>query len=160
MAWSGRTRIARAAAIVIGSGITVLIAMGSYFIMLGSWETSLFLLILLIADVILLATMKMRIIVDTKGVRGKALGITFVHIPLAQIEVGSTQEISPFTDFGGWGYRVNTKGEGGIITAAGSAIRIQRAGAPDFLITVNGADEAMKTLNTLIERRNGIDDCR
>lgn len=65
---------------------------------------------------------------------------------------GEQGQVSPVREFGGWGRRIALDGRSGYLTRAGEALVVHRVGAPDFLVTVERADEAAAVLNTLASR--------
>lgn len=155
VAWTGRTRLGGGGKVAFLLAMALFAAGGLYVVLAyRQWGMGLYALILVFAFVVLWAFTLPRITISGDGVRARSLGLTSMYIPLAQIEYGSVvAHIDPMTDFGGWGYRFAADGEGGYVTARGPALRIHRALEPDFLITLEGAEDACRALNTLVLRR-------
>lgn len=159
LAWTGRTRVARAAMVVLGLGslssavpVPMMLAAG----MLGS---ALLMALLTILIVVLGLAMAANVTVDGRGVRARALGfIPWFDVPLEAIAGATVVNVSPLGDFGGWGMRAGFNGERGLITASGPALRIDRGEQGPFLVTIADAEAAAATLNTLVARRSHRDD--
>ncbi len=65
--------------------------------------------------------------------------------------------LNPFWEFGGWGLRLDIAGRTGVVTRRGPAIRGSTGRRERVLVTVDGADLAAATLNTLADSiHNGI----
>ncbi|WP_435299760.1 hypothetical protein [Timonella sp. A28] len=91
--------------------------------------------------------------VDSSGFSLRSvLGIPKKHIPLAEIESAHVVQVSPFRDFGGWGWRSNLDGTVGVVLRRGDALEIHSSGGRKFLITVDEAEQAAGLLNSLVER--------
>ena len=154
ISFTGTTRLPRFAffgyllfcASMITFSIIMLAASGSWFI---------FLIGLLPCTLVLL--LRFNIAIDSKGVH-LALWkrIAIYHVPLGEISAASATRVEhPLREFGGWGTRSSIKGDGtfGVITGAGEALRFSRLGElGDIVITVDNAETAAATLNTLINQ--------
>ena len=99
--------------------------------------------------------MSATVTVGAPGVRVRALGlITWADVPLRDIAGATVTRVNPMRDFGGWGRRLNLRGEHGIITAAGPALRLDRGHGDPLVITVTDAEAAAAAVNTLVSRRS------
>jgi len=105
--------------------------------------------------VLVLAFASMRVVIDRTGLRLTSLGLSWSHIPLTGIASAEQGRVSPLREFGGWGRRMALDGRSGYVTRTGEALVIHRMGAPDFLVSVDRADEAAAVLNTLASRVGG-----
>lgn len=105
----------------------------------------------------LYATMAARVTVDARGVRARGLGVVpLATIPLSAIENATIKRVDPLGDFGGWGLRGGFDGSWGIVTAAGDALRLERAGDSPYYLTVTDAVAAAAAVNTLVGRHSGV----
>jgi hypothetical protein len=81
------------------------------------------------------------------------LGWPHVFIPADEVIEATVETISPFRDFGGWGYRVSVKdGKSGWVTATGPALVIKRTGERTFVLSTPDAEAAAALLNTYAAR--------
>ncbi len=60
--------------------------------------------------------------------------------------------VRPLADFGGWGWRIGRDGRQAFITRGGEALRIERQGEPDLVLTLGDAAAAAAVVNTLKDR--------
>lgn len=102
--------------------------------------------------VLVLGSVSMRVVIDRTGVRVTSLFLTWARIPLSGIASAEPGTVAPLREFGGWGRRIALDGRSAFVTRAGEALVVHRVGAPDFLFTVDRADEAAAVLNTLASR--------
>ena len=159
LAWTGRTRVARAVAVVIGLGALSTAVLIPMMIAAGTWGSALLMALLTALIVVLGLAMAANVTVDGRGVRARALGfIPWFDVPLNAIAGATVVDVRPLRDFGGWGMRVGFNGERGLITAGGPALRIDRGEQGPFLVTAADAEAAAATLNTLVARRAHHDD--
>lgn len=155
LAWIGRTRVSGTAFVVAGIlavvPTLVLAVIGAWH---GSWGLAIIMMLTAALVVILGGCMWARVTVDARGVRARSWGIGWVTIPLDAVVGARRDDIAhPLGEFGGWGLRTAVDGTRALLTSAGEALRIERAGQPDWVITLDHADDAARTLNTLVERR-------
>ena len=61
-------------------------------------------------------------------------------------------DVSPFAEFGGWGYRVGRGGRVGIVLRSGPALQVERTGGRSLVVTVDDAATGAALLNTLAAR--------
>ena len=103
--------------------------------------------------VLLLAMFVWNARVDASGFTIRSsLGIPSKHVPLAEIESAQVITVSPFTDFGGWGWRTSLSGAVGIVLRKGEALEILMSGDRTLVVTLDDAATAAGLLNTLVER--------
>jgi hypothetical protein len=91
------------------------------------------------------------LVIDYSGVglRGKG-GRLPSPISLAEISSAELTSVAALRDFGGLGHVTAPDGRQGWIMRSGEALVVHRRGKPDFVYTVDGADEAAGVLNTLV----------
>jgi hypothetical protein len=101
----------------------------------------------------LIATRRRQFAIDYSGagLRGKYGGLPS-PIHLSDIASAQVIAVSALRDFGGWGHVTAPDGRQGWITRSGEALVVHRHTKPDFVFTVDGADEAAPVLNTLVAR--------
>jgi len=161
VSWTGRSRPPGAVSLILvvpGVGLLVLTIVNA---LNGDAGMAVVLAFLAIVVAVLGLSMHAEVTIDRRGVRVRALRwITWVNIGLPQIEAASVTAIDPLGDFGGWGRRAGFDGSEGFVTAKGDGLRIDRAGALPFYLTVDTPETAAATLNTLVERRSHVDDDR
>lgn len=156
VAWTGSTRSGAGVWVAAVLGLLPTTVMGVVFWRLGSRSVGVLMLLLTLAMAALLSNLRCRVSVDGRGVRALGLGvIPWVRIGLDEIEQAGLATVSPLGDFGGWGYRakLDRSGAWGLVTSAGEAMVIGRAGKGPLYITVDGAAEAVAVLNTRLARR-------
>lgn len=148
IAWSGTLRPARGGQIFL---IVVILATAAFGIVM--WITSGIWFVTLLAALmtLLIPLMNARVDIDRRGVRVSALGLGR-WTPLSDITVGRVTQVNCLGDYGGWGYRAGFDGSWGWVSSNGEALRIERPGTADLVVTIDGAAEAAAVLNTLISR--------
>lgn len=156
LAWTGRTRLAPVAMVVLAVGVLVNVIPVPLMIANGNWGSALVMALLAALIAVLGLAMAANVTVDARGVRARALGfIPWVDVPMHTIAGATVRNVSPLGEFGGWGLRAGFHGERGLITSGGPALRIDRGDQGPFLITLTDAEAAAATLNTLLARREG-----
>lgn len=73
-------------------------------------------------------------------------------VPIDEVESAEVIDVQPLPDFGGWGYRIDTRGRVGIVLRKGPAILVHRTGGRRLVITVDDAATGAALLNTLADR--------
>lgn len=103
---------------------------------------------------LLFATMfAFRVRIDAAGIEVRsALGWPRIRIGAEEIERAEVIDVSPFRDFGGWGWRINHSGRQGIVLRSGPGLLVERSGGRSLVITVDDADQAAALLNTMAAR--------
>lgn len=109
-------------------------------------------LILVLVGVVVALTSTVATRIDDAGVRVRwtALGVVGTTTPLAEVVGVEVTEARP-GEWGGWGYRMSSRGSAHLVRA-GEAIVLHRRGRKDLLITVDGADQARGVVAGLIAR--------
>ena len=156
VAWTGHSRISWALWAVLGVGVLSMLIPIVQSLMTGSWSMAVFMLLAAALIAVAGSAMAATVTVNVHGVQVKALRrFSLATIPWSGIAGATVMPVSPLRDFGGWGSRLGLHGEQGIITAGGSALRIDRGAEGIFVITVMDAETAAAAVNTLVTRRNG-----
>jgi hypothetical protein len=108
---------------------------------------------LLLIPVLLVVLGRWRVTVDRTGLWARSLlGAPRTGVALDQVVRADVVPLHPLREFGGWGVRSDLKGRYGLVLRAGDAIAVQRAGGGVFVVTVDGAEEAVALLNGLADR--------
>jgi len=91
--------------------------------------------------------------VDATGLTVRsALGWPGTHVPADEVLRASVTEVSPFADFGGWGWRVGRGGRVGVVLRRGEALLVERTEGRSLVVTVHDAATGAALLNTLADR--------
>ncbi|MGW1181245.1 DUF1648 domain-containing protein, partial [Streptomyces drozdowiczii] len=130
------------ALLVLGAGVVLLFT--------ATWPAALPALVL----GLLLATFsRPYVTVDRRGITVSGLlPWPRVRVPLDRIEAASSRDISPLTEYGGWGYRIRP-GRTGVMIRSGEGIVARLASGRDFAVTVDDSATGAALLNTLIDQR-------
>lgn len=130
-----------------------LIALATYMLgtgVEGGWIAALVVAVVAFA---LAATASYRVRVTPEGFAARALlGWPRIRIPLDEVESARAVEISPFGEFGGWGWRIAVDGRSGIVLRRGPAIEVARRDRRPFIVTIDGAEEAAALLQAYVDR--------
>ncbi|MEO7126849.1 MAG: hypothetical protein ABI382_03330 [Nakamurella sp.] len=107
---------------------------------------------LMIAAVVMAMVSEIGVRIDVRGLHTLwgPFGWPRPRIALADIVAADAEEIRP-TAWGGWGYRVSSKGVAAVVRR-GPGLVIQRAGKPTYAVTVDRALEGADVLNALLNR--------
>jgi hypothetical protein len=81
-----------------------------------------------------------------------ALGWPRYRVPLDEVVRADVTEISPLTDFGGWGWRIGRGGRVGLVLRKGPALLVERTAGRSIVVTVDDAVTAAGLLNALADR--------
>jgi len=151
--WVATTTMPRGALAFLILVLLGLVALAAYMLgtgVEGGWIVA---LVVVVVGFALAATASFRVTVTPEGFSARALlGWPRIRIPLAEIESARAVEISPFGEFGGWGWRIAVDGRTGIVMRRGSAIEVSRRGRRPFIVTIDGAEEAAALLQAYVER--------
>lgn len=116
----------------------------------GGWVVA---VVVIVVAVALAATSAFRVRVTPEGLAARALlGWPRIVIPLAEVESARALDISPFGEFGGWGWRIAVDGRTGIVMRRGAAIEVSRRGQRPFIVTIDGAEEGAALLQAYVDR--------
>lgn len=151
--WVATTSMPRAAIGALTVVLVGLVALAVYMLgtgVEGGWVVALVVIVVAFA---LAATASFRVRVTPEGFAAQALlGWPRIRIPLDEIESARAVEISPFGEFGGWGWRIAVDGRTGIVMRRGSAIEVSRRDHRPFIVTIDGAEEAAALLQAYVDR--------
>jgi hypothetical protein len=152
LAWSAWTRPSFASLLVRALLTVIPIGLFSWWAGLFSGVFILFLSVAVLAG-LLMNGRRRQLAIDYSGIglRGRSSYLPSA-IFLADVHSAEVTSISALRDFGGWGNLTAPDGRQGWITRSGEALVVHRHTKPDFVYTVDGADEAAAVLNTLVAR--------
>lgn len=152
--WSARNRRVPTGLAWLVTGLVV--ALGLLAALLTWW----LLPVLLLLVVALVATVRFEVRIDHRGLRVTFLGgRRMLELPIEQIDGAEVTRIDdPLRDFAGWGLRVDRAGRTGVVTRAGTALRVRRIDGGELVMTVDDAWDGAEVLNTLVDHhRRGHD---
>ncbi|MEU2020967.1 DUF1648 domain-containing protein [Streptomyces sp. NPDC016469] len=130
------------ALLVIGTGIAMLFT--------TSWP---FAVLPLVLGLLMATFARPYVTVDRRGITVSGLlPWPRVRVPLDRIEAAASRDISPFTEYGGWGYRIRP-GRSGVMIRSGEGIVARLTNGRDFAVTVDDSVTGAALLNTLIDQR-------
>lgn len=111
------------------------------------------LLLMVAGTAVLVATnCRFTATVDHAGLTVRsALGVPRIHLPADEVLQARRVQVSPFGEFGGWGYRSGPQGRTGVVLRKGEAIEVERTGGRTFVITVDDAAKGAALLNTVAD---------
>jgi hypothetical protein len=160
--WLGTTSMPRAALAAVVLLLLALVGLAAYMLLTGvagGWIVAI--VVIVVAAALATATsFRVRITPEGFSVRSLA-GVPRLFIPLSEIASVRAVDVSPFGEFGGWGWRRAVDGRTGIIMRRGAAVEVSRRERKPFIVTIDGAEEAAALLQAYVERsRSGRDDRR
>lgn len=151
--WVATTTMTRAALAVLFLMQLGLVALAAYLIgtgIEGGWIVA---VVVLLVGFSLAAIASFRVKVTPEGFFARALlGWPRIRIPIEEAESARAVDVSPFGEFGGWGWRIAADGRTGIILRRGAAIEICRRDRRPFIVTIDGAEEAAALLQAYLDR--------
>ncbi|WP_102192411.1 DUF1648 domain-containing protein [Microbacterium aurantiacum] len=150
--WIATTTMPRAAL----AGVTVLMlalaALAVYMLAIGVAGAWVVTFAVLVVGAALSTTAAFRVRITPEGLAVRSLtGWPRARIPLEQIDSVRAVDISPFGEFGGWGWRIAVDGRTGIVMRRGAAIEVTRRDGRSFVITIDGAEEAAALLQAYVD---------
>jgi hypothetical protein len=109
---------------------------------------------LAIVAVALTLTSELAVRIDARGVHTLwgPFGWPRKHIALQEISGARAEQIEPL-QWGGWGYRVSTRGVAAVIRR-GPGLVVSRSGRPDYAVTIPHAAAGADVLNALLAREH------
>ncbi|OAN33669.1 DUF1648 domain-containing protein [Microbacterium sp. H83] len=151
--WLATATMPLGALVFLATVLAGLVALAVFMVttgIAGGWVVA---VVAVVVTVAIAATASYRIRVTPEGFSARAvIGRPRIEIPLAEVEHARAVDISPFGEFGGWGWRVSVDGRSGIVMRRGPAIEIARRGRGAFIVTVDGAEEAAALLQAYADR--------
>ncbi|KRC51055.1 hypothetical protein ASE16_08970 [Leifsonia sp. Root227] len=109
--------------------------------------------ILLLVGCTLLLLARVRLSVDARGIRlvSTVFLVPLIRVRLDDVERVSAEQISPLR-WGGWGYRISTRGIA-YVTRRSEGLVITRRRGVDIAITIDGAEQASAAAELLVDQR-------
>lgn len=154
VAWLRTTTMAAGAVIALVGAVVLIAVVALVFALVGIAVWWLLAIIALVVLLVALSTMVFRVRVDARGLRAASmLGFPRVRIPLDDIASVQVAHITPFAEFGGWGFRVTPDGQVGIVMRTGDGIRVTRTNGRTFSVTVADAVTGAGLLSALVAER-------
>lgn len=151
--WLGTTSMPRPAVVAIVVLLLALMGLAAFMLgtgVEGGWIVGVS--VIVVAFAMATAT-AFRVRVTPEGFAARALvGWPRIVIPLGDIEAARAVDISPFGEFGGWGWRIAVDGRTGIVMRSGASIEISRQDRKPFIVTIDGAEEAAALLQAYVDR--------
>lgn len=154
--WVGTTTMPTGALVFLLLVLLGLVALAVAMLVTGTplaWVPG---LVALVVGFAVAATASFRVRVTPAGIDARAvIGWPRKSIPVAEIVSARAVRISPFGEFGGWGWRLSPDGRSGIVMRQGPAIEVRRHDRGPFVITIEGAEEAAALLQAYVDRSAG-----
>lgn len=145
LSWSSGPAGLDRAAVVIAAFAGV--GLGSLAAVLTWW----LLPVAIIVVALVLGAGRFTTTIDRDGLTVGIVGRRILRVPLEDVAGADVVHVDPFWEFGGWGLRLDMAGRTGVVTRRGPAVRVRRGDGSEVLVTVDGADRAAATLNTLAD---------
>ncbi|WP_449407830.1 DUF1648 domain-containing protein [Microbacterium maritypicum] len=150
--WLATVTMPRGALVFLGVVMLGLVALAVYMLTAGVTGAWIVVGVVAVVAAALAATMSYRVGVTPEGFSARALlGRPRMEIPVADITAVRAVDVSPFGEFGGWGWRIAVDGRTGIVMRRGPAIEVTRRDRRPFLVTIDGAEEAAALLQTYVD---------
>lgn len=151
--WLGMATMPRVALVVLVGIPLGLAALAAYMLSAGVSGGWIVLLALVVIVAAVSSSAAFRVRVTPEGFAARSLlGWPRITIPLAEIESVRAVDVSPFGEFGGWGWRIALDGRTGIVMRSGAAIEVSRRNRKPFLVTIDGAAEAAALMQAYLDR--------
>lgn len=151
--WVATTTMPRGALAFLLLVLLGLVVLSGYMLVTGVEGGWIAAAVVLVVAFALAATASFRVRVTPEGFAAQALlGWPRIRIPLDEVESARAVDISPFGEFGGWGWRIAVDGRTGIVMRRGSAIEVSRRDRRPFIVTIDGAEEAAALLQAYVDR--------
>ncbi|MEE6280383.1 DUF1648 domain-containing protein [Georgenia sp. MJ170] len=151
--WEVRATVSRAGRVASWTGAAGLVVLA---VGLGAVTSSWWLgAIMLVPVPLVLLFLSWRVRVDATGLTVQStLGRPRQHVPAEEVDHAEVVEVSPLSEFGGWGLRIapDLHGTVGVVVRSGEAIRVCRSGERRFVVTVDDAATGAALLNTYAAR--------
>ncbi|WP_431806974.1 DUF1648 domain-containing protein [Microbacterium paraoxydans] len=151
--WVGTTTMPRGALAFLLVVLAGLIALAVWMLVGGVSGSWIALLVTVVVAVAIAATTSFRVRVTPEGFTAQApLGWPRLRLPIDRIVSARAVTVSPFGEFGGWGWRFSPDGRSGIVMRQGPAIEVARRDRGPFIVTIDGAEEAAALLQAYVDR--------
>lgn len=125
--------------------------MASVAVLTRMWAFSLLMFVLLVGVLVITAAFRVTITADGLVITS-LIGFPTWRMRLDEVVQARVVQVSPFRDFGGWGYRLGRNGRTGFVVRQGDAIEVERGDGTAWVVTVDDAAAGAALLNTLADR--------
>ncbi|MEV4735824.1 MULTISPECIES: DUF1648 domain-containing protein [unclassified Microbacterium] len=153
--WLASATMPRGVLILLGLVLAGMVALAAVMLsagVAGGWIVAVVAVVVALA---LAATASYRVSVTPEGFTARSLlGRPRMRIPIDEVVSARAIDVSPFGEFGGWGWRISVDGRTGIVTRRGPAVEVSRRDRKPFLVTIDGAEGAAALLQTYVDRRS------
>lgn len=144
------TRTSTSVPSIITAGIAIVVTVTA-MILTRTWG----LVIMLIVAIALLAFVAIRVTVDRRAVVIRSwFGWPHIRIPMADISRAEVIDVHALRDYGGWGYRLGTRGTTagtkGFVLRSGPALVLRRNDRRGEVIVVDDAERAAGLINATL----------
>ncbi|WP_164233362.1 DUF1648 domain-containing protein [Microbacterium hydrocarbonoxydans] len=151
--WLGSTTMPRAALAAVVLLLLALVVLAAYMLLTGVEGGGIVAIVVIVVAAALATAASFRVRITPEGFSARSLaGWPRVFIPTSEIVSARAVDVSPFGEFGGWGWRVAVDGRTGIIMRRGAAVEVSRRERKPFIVTIDGAEEAAALLQAYVER--------
>lgn len=97
--------------------------------------------------VLTIPSLRQFVRIDDRGLEVRGFpGWPVFRVPASEVTAVEVAQISPFAEFGGWGWRWSPGGRFGIVMREGEGIRITRSNGREFVVTLDDAENAAARL--------------
>ena len=149
--WTQPARPSRGVLVVLTVTVLLLVAAGVVAALVGA-RSSIEVLFFLLAVVVIVSALDVmfwRVSIDSAGLGVRSLlGVPRFVVPFAAIESAEVIPVRPLRTFYGYGLRWPKRNLTGIITRAGSGLKVTRTDGRVLVVTVSQAAEAAALLNS------------
>lgn len=129
--------------------LSLLLGVAAVVALFVTWWLS---VVMLLAALLSLLTTRPSTTVDADGLTIRSGRWRLLRVGIDEVAEADVVDVDPFWEFGGWGLRVDVAGRTGLVTRKGPAVRVRRGNGSEVLVTVDDAETAAATLNTLADR--------
>lgn len=147
--WSGTAQPARAVRLVL-LGLPLLFL--AIAVLSQLWLFMALMAVLVLGLTLGLTLFRVSVTEDEGLVIRGLLGVPTWRVPLSDVAQARATTVSPFAEFGGWGYRLGLDGRTGFVVRAGEALEVTRGDGSRWVVTVDDAERAAGLLNALADR--------
>lgn len=150
--WVGTATMPRTPLIIMAAALVLVTVLTIALAISGGSAAWIGVVVMLVVLLALPATAAFRVRITPEGFSARSLlGVPSTRIPLSGIASARAVDISPFGEFGGWGWRISLDGRSGIVMRQGPTIEIVRPGKRTFVVTIDGAEQAAALLQAYVD---------
>lgn len=155
LVWMATASMSRAGVIVLAVAGVLLVGAVALMIFQAPGMVWIPVLVLVVVVLAMAATMSFRVRAGADGLTVRSqLGYPRIHVPVDEIVAVRAIICHPFSEFGGFGWRVGLDGRTGIVLRTGAAIEVERRGKGALVVTVDGAEVGVATLQAYLDRKD------